>query len=255
MVVRRCIAEGLVGGSDFASDASLIRADAAKMHSLPPAQWDDGKIDGEAAPRAVREYLETLDDAAFGAATDVRPKFISFSDPASQWTAAMNGPAIFAYSVNYLIDTDNAVIIDVEASRSVRQAEVGATRTMVDRTKDTFALQPDRLAADTAYGSGEMLAWLDDRQISPHIPVFDKTDRADGAFPNTDFSFDPVADEYTCPGGNKLKKYWRTMSKPRSGTGIDGFRKYYASKKDCGACALKAQCTPVRHQHPWNSFA
>ena len=117
-------------------------------------------------------------------------------------------------------------------------------------------LQPERLAADTAYGSGEMLAWLDDRQISPHIPVFDKTDRADGTFPNTDFSFDPVADEYTCPGGNKLKKYWRTMSKPRSGTGTDGFRKYYASKKDCGACALKARCTPnqetrkiSRHPH------
>ena len=244
MVVHRCIAEGLVGGSNFASDASLIRADAAKMHSLPPAQWDDAQIGEEAAPRAVREYLETLDDAAFGAATDVRPKFISCSDPASQWTAAMNGPAIFAYSVNYLIDTDNAIIVDVEASRSIRQAEVGATRTMVDRTKDTFDLQPERLAADTAYGSGDMLGWLDDRQITPHIPVFDRTDRTDGTFPNTAFSFDPEADEYTCPGGNKLKKYWRTMSKPRSGTGADGFRKYYASKKDCGACALKAQCTP-----------
>lgn len=226
------------------------------MHSVPPPQWDDGQAVEEAAPRAVREYLETLDDAAFGAATDVRPKFISCSDPASQWTAAMNGPAIFAYSVNHLIDTDNAVIVDVEASRSVRQAEVGATRPMVDRTKDTFALQPERLAADTAYGSGEMLAWLDDRQITPHIPVFDKTDRADGTFPNTAFSFDPVADEYTCPGGNKLKKYWRTMSKPRSGTGADGFRKYYASKKDCAACALKEQCTPnqetrkiSRHPH------
>jgi transposase len=158
MVVRRCMAEGLVGGSDFASDASLIRADAAKMHSLPPARWDDCQIDGEAAPRAVREYLETLDDAAFGAATDVRPKFISFSDPASQWTAAMNGPAIFAYSVNYLIDTDNAVIVDVEASRSVRQAEVGATRTMVDRTKDTFALQPERPMAPARCWLGSMTA-------------------------------------------------------------------------------------------------
>ena len=197
MVVRRCMTEGLVGGSDFASDASLIRADAAKMQSLPTARWDDGQIDGEAAPRGVREYLEKLDDAAFGAATDVRPKLISCSDPASQWTAAMNGPAIFAYSVNYLIDADNAVIVDVEASRSVRQVEVGATRTMVDRMKDIFALQPERLAADTAYGSGEMLAWLYDRQISPHIPVFDKTDRTDGTFPNTAFSFDPVADEYT----------------------------------------------------------
>ena len=107
----------------------------------------------------------------------------------------MNGPAIFTCSVNYLIDNDNAFIGDVEVSRSVRQAEVAATRTMLDRTKDTFALQPDRLVVDTAYGSGEMLAWLGDRRISPHIPVFDKTDSADGTFPNTDFSFDPVADE------------------------------------------------------------
>ena len=147
----------------------------------------------------------------------------------------MNGPAIFAYSVNYLIDTDNAMIVDVEASRSIRQAEVGATRTMVDRTKDTFDLQPERLAADTAYESGDMLGWLDDRQITPHFLVFDKTDRPVGTFPNKAFSFDPEADKYTCPGGNKLKNYWRTMSKPRTRTGADGFRKYYASNKDCGA--------------------
>lgn len=152
MVAHRCIAEGLVGGRDFASDVSLIRADAAKMHSLPPAQWDDGQIGEDTAPRAVREYLETLDDAAFGGVTDLRPKFIACSDPASQWTAAVNGPAIFAYSVNYVIDTDNAVIVDVEASRSIRQAEVSAKRTMVDWTKDAFDLQPERLAADTAMG-------------------------------------------------------------------------------------------------------
>lgn len=101
-----------------------------------------------------------------------------------------------------------------------------------------------------------MLGWLDDCQITPHIPVIDKTDRTDGTFPNTAFSFDFEADEYTCPGGQKLNKYWRTMSKPRTGTGADGFRKYCASKKDCGACAIKAQCTPnqetrktSRHPH------
>jgi len=71
--------------------------------------------------------LETLDDAAFGAASTVTPKFISYSDPASQWTGARGGPAYFAHSTNYLIDTDNAVIMDVEATRSIRQAEVGAS--------------------------------------------------------------------------------------------------------------------------------
>lgn len=255
-VVARCIAEGLVGGQTFASDASLIQADANRQYSAPKERWDPALIDVEEAPRAVREYLDVLDDAAFGAASEVEPKFVSYSDPASQWTGAMKGPAFFAYADNYLIDTENAVILDVEASRAIRQAEVGATRTMIQRTRDRFGLHPERLAADTAYGSGEMLGWLVEERIEPHIPVIDKSERSDGTFSNTDFTFDPEADEYTCPGGNKLKKYWRKMTKSRSGISKDGFRRYYASKKDCAACALKAMCTPnqparkiARHVH------
>jgi transposase len=127
-VVARCIAEGLVGGETFASDASLIRADANKQYAAPKAEWDLGRIDVTTAPRAVREYLGVLDDAAFGAASEVRPKFTSFADPASQWTGARKGPAFFAYSDNYLIDTDHGVIVDVEASRAIRTAEVAPHR-------------------------------------------------------------------------------------------------------------------------------
>lgn len=106
-----------------------------------------------------------------------------------------------------LIDTDNAIIVDVEASRSIRQAEAGATRTMIDRAKDRFGLQPERLAADTACGSAGMSAWLNERDITRHIPVFDRTERPGGTFQNTVFSFSPEADEHTCPGGNKPRKY------------------------------------------------
>lgn len=59
----------------------------------------------------------------------------------------------FAYSTNYLIDLDHAVIVDVEATTAIRQAEVGAARTMIERVKDRHNLWPERLAADTAYGS------------------------------------------------------------------------------------------------------
>jgi transposase len=97
-VVARCISEGLVGGQTFASDASLIRADANKQYAAAKADWDPGRIDVTSAPRAVREYLEVLDEAAFGAATEVEPKFTSFADPASQWTGARKGPAFFAYA-------------------------------------------------------------------------------------------------------------------------------------------------------------
>jgi transposase len=204
VVVQRCLDEGLVGGEGFAVDASLIQADANKQRSLPGAEWiaQDHPSD---APRAVREYLATLDEAAWGAATEVEPKFVSPSDPAAQWTGALRGPAFFAYADNYLIDLKAAVIVDVEASRAVRQAEVGAARTMLERTAERFGLKPERLAADSAYGSAEMLHWLvDEQKIEPHVPVIDKSERQDGTFSRSDFSYDPEADTYTCPEGKTL---------------------------------------------------
>jgi transposase len=126
-VVEACIAAGLVGGEGFAVDASLIVADANKQRSIPGSEWKK-TADPETVSRAVREYLATLDDAAFGAASDVTPKFVSPSDPAAQWTGAMRGPAFFAYADNYLIDVKFGIIMDVEASRAIRQAEVGALR-------------------------------------------------------------------------------------------------------------------------------
>ena len=243
-VVAQCSAEGVVGGETFATDASIIQADANKQYSAPKADWETAQIDPAVVPRAVREYLETLDDAAFGAASQVTPKFTSFSDPASQWTGALKGPAFFAYSTNYLIDTDHAIILDVEATRAIRSAEVVATQTMLTRTRDRFDLFPDRLAADTAYGSGNMLGWLVDQDIEPHVPVIDKSDRKDGTFTNLEFRYDPATDEYTCPGGKPLKKYWRKMRTARTGVSKDGIKRYYASKTHSSTCALKERCTP-----------
>lgn len=248
-VVARCIEEGLVSGQRFAVDASLIEADTNRQNSTAKEEWEAGKINPTDAPRAVREYLETLDNAAFGAATPVQPKFTSHSDPASQWTAAHKGPAYFAYSANYMIDTDNAVILDVEASRSVRQAEVGAARTMIDRIGNTFNLHPERLIADTAYGSAPMLDWLvEGRGIAPHIPVIDKSGRKDGTFQRADFSYDAEDDAYTCPGGKKLRQFRRAYKVPRSGIDKEGIMRYRAKKSDCDTCGLKARCTPNEPQ-------
>ena len=153
----------------------------------------------------MQEYLATLDDAAFGAASDVRPKFVSPSDPAAQWTGAMRGPAFFAYADNYLIDVKFGVIMDVKASRAIRQAEVGAGKTMVERTEERFDIKPKWLAADTAYGSGPNLNWLvKDKDIAPHIPVIDKSKREDGSLSRQDFTFDQERNVYTCPAGKLL---------------------------------------------------
>ena len=186
--VRRCMAEGIVGGEGFAVDASMIRADAHHQHGVATS----ADLEQQDATRAVNEYLAVLDDAAFGAATDVAPKFISPVDPAARWTAAAGGPACYAYCGNYLIDLKCAVIVDVEPTTAVRQAEVTAAKTMITRTTETFGLEPERLAADTGYGSAEMLAWLVHEQgIEPHVPVFDKSARKDGTFSRDEFQVRP----------------------------------------------------------------
>lgn len=235
-VVEACMVAGLVGGKGFAVDASLIVADANKQRSIPGSEWSKTR-DPQGASRAMREYLATLDDAAFGAASEVTPKFVSPSDPAAQWTGAMRGPAFFAYADNYLIDVKVGIIMDVEASRAIRQAEVGAAKAMIERTEARFDIKPERLAADTAYGSGANLNWLvNDKKIAPHIPVIDKSKREDGTFSREDFTFDRERDIYTCPAGKVLTTTRKVVN--------DEQLLYRASKRDCDVCPFKLRCCP-----------
>ena len=155
-VLQRCIREGLVDGEGFAVDASLIKADANRQKSME----GDKDLPPAANSRAVEEYLAVLDDAVFGAATEVTPKFVSPADPAARWTGAHGGQAFFAYSTNYLIEVANAIIVDVEATTAIRQAEVLAAKRMIERSMEHFGLYPARLMGDSAYGSAEMLGWL-----------------------------------------------------------------------------------------------
>ena len=235
-VVEACIAAGLVGGEGFAVDASLIVADANKQRSIPGSEWPKA-CDPKTANRAVKEYLATLDDAAFGTASEVTPKFVSPSDPAAQWTGAMRGPAFFAYADNYLVDVKFGVIVDVEASRAIRQAEVGAAKTMIGRTEERFGLKPERLAADTAYGSAATLNWIvNEKKIAPHIPVIDKSKREDGSLSRGDFTFDKERNVYVCPQGKLL----HTTGRIHDGETL----LYRARTSDCGPCPLKARCCP-----------
>jgi transposase len=237
-VVGTCIAAGLVGGEGFAVDASLIQADANKHRSIPGAEWNKD-IDPRRVHRAVKEYLATLDDPAYGAASSVTPKFVSPSDPAAQWTGALRNAAFFAYADNYLIDVKYGIIMDVEASRAIRQAEVGASQTMIERTEASFGIKPEWLAADTAYGSAPNLNWLVNRQgIAPHVPVIDKSKRDDGTFNREDFTFDKERNVYICPAGKILTTTGRLVN--------DGETTllYFASVLDCRSCPLKARCCP-----------
>jgi hypothetical protein len=226
---------GLVAGEGFAVDASVIEADASRFQRV-----EGGEVDWTQAQRSrrpVREYLAALDGEQSPTNPERKPKALSPSDPTAAWTTRGRHKVMFGYSLNYLIDMETAVILDVEATPTRISKEVDATETMIERTEERFGLKPDHIAGDVAYGTGEMLGWLVERGIAPHIPVWDKGKRDDGTFSRQDFTYDRERDLYTCPAGKTLKTTGRTH---------DGKTLYYrASKLDCARCSLKQRCCPT----------
>jgi transposase len=241
-VVGVCLAIGLIKGEGFTVDASVIEADASRYHGIEPGKIDWSAI--EKPTRAVREYLDALDGIDEVEEGRKIPKVMSPSDPASAWTAKANKRVQFGYGLNYLIDNEHAIIVDVEPTPARTFDEVRATATMLDRTRERFGVKPERLAADTAYGTGKFLAWLAGQKIAPHIPVWDMAKRDDGTFSRSDFIFEATLDQYTCPAGKLLRRYRRPFTVPRFDNESDGFRKYRASKRDCDGCGLKLKCSP-----------
>ena len=233
-VVRACMATGLVKGVGFAVDASVLEANASRYHGIAPDEldWNEKQLQ----KRAVKEYLLALEQEVPN--PDRKPpKVISPSDPSSAWTAKANKRVQFGYGLNYLIDVEEAIIVDVEATPARTYDEVEATKTMIDRTEACFDLKPERLAADTAYGTGRFLGWLvNDKNITPHIPVWDMSKRKDGCFSRADFTFDKDSNVYICPAGKTLT----TSGKVHDGRTLI----YLSSSRDCRECPLKPKCTP-----------
>src|SRR3974390_69938 len=246
-VVAMCIAAGLVGGEAFSVDASLIKADVDKKKRMSgdrPIAWPKA----EEASRAVREYLAALDAARSdegsvdgdgggpsGGSRSKPAKEVSLTDPHAAWIARPGVDPFFAYDVNYLIDNKLGIILEAEGTRANRIAEIAVTQTMVERVSRRFDLRPQRLAGDTVYGAVRLLKWLVDRKITPHVPVWDKSARHDGAFSPADFVFDRERNIYVCPGGAELTS---------TGNIDQSHIVYYrASKGDCSRCSLKPKCT------------
>ena len=233
-VVCGCMKAGLVGGEGFAVDASVIEANASRFQRVEGAEVD--WTPEQRASRPVQEYLVALESENSPTNPEREPKAMSPSDPAAAWTTRGRHKVMFGYSLNYLIDMKEPVILDVEATPTRISKEVDATETMVERTEERFDLKPDHIAGDVAYGTGELLGGLVGRDIDPHIPVWDKSRRKDGTFSRADFSYDKERDLYICPGAKTLKTTGRVH---------DGKTLYYrASKLDCEACPLKARCCP-----------
>jgi transposase len=228
-VVGQCRSAGLVGGEGFAVDGSLIGGDAARDRRVESVV---AIRDGEATTRPVREYLEALEASSPAHQSDAR--YLSPTDPAAAWNTK-EGRGKFGYFNNYLVDTNHAVIVDVEATPARTAQEIIATKAMLARVEETHGLRPTRLAADKAYGTGPFLGWLSERKIAPHIPVLDRQRQTDGLLPREDFNFDPGKNRYICPQGKVLKH--------RTAQAKNRIHIYRATASDCKSCPIRSQCT------------
>ncbi len=237
-VVRRCVEAGLVPGENAAVDGSQVDADASRHKRLPgdrvPKAWT---TDRGAQAHPVREHLDALDAAVPPGPDEPRheaPKYLSPTDPAAAWSIK-HGVGVFAYETNLLVDTAHGIIVDVEATPARLSQEIVAAKAMLARAAGVFGFAPSCLGADKSYGTGPFLAWLLARGVDPHVPVLDRTAQTNGMFTRESFTYIEAEDAWHCPSGHTLRLAGFKRSR--------GMREYSARAADCGACALKAQCT------------
>ena len=232
-VVWAAMAMGLVKGEGFAVDASVLEANASRYHGKAPEELD--WTEKQRQNRAVAEYLAALDEAAEPNPERKVPKVISPSDPSSAWTAKANKRVQFGYGLNYLIDIENAVIVDVEATPARTYDEVAATEDH-DRP-DRALLRSEAQAACRRHGlrDGQVprLARQGEEDHTAHPGLGEE--RSSGRhLLALGLHLGQAAWPYICPNGKLLRT---------SGTVHDGRTLLYrASKRDCDVCPLRSKC-------------
>jgi hypothetical protein len=121
---------------------------------------------------------------------------------------------------------------------------------MINRVERRFEMKPTRLIGDTAYGAAELLDWMvNDKEIQPHVPVWDKTQRTDETLSSSEFRWDEQANEYRCPEDHALRSQWRAFKSPRTHVTKADTIIYRSSQSDCAKCLIKGRCcpnTPIR---------
>src|SRR5215472_7904880 len=243
-IVAGCIEVGLVRGKHLSVDGTQVLANAGVKSRVTRETF----AEVAQVNRTVREYLEEravqnpITETTVEAPEENRtesilsmlPEKLFKTDPDATWSGK-NGPAVWAYYDNYLIDNESCIVIGVEATPARFSQEPAAAKQMIMAAKTRFGLQPESLGADKGYGSAEFIDWLWSQGIAPHIPLIDRRHQTKGAFIKDDFTYLPAANAYRCPAG-KLLHY--------AGLGRQAQQHIYRSTPtQCAPCPEKSKCT------------
>ena len=237
-IVRQCVEVGLVKGEDLSVDGSFVEANAAKESRIPREQL------AEAAQvnQTVRQYLVELEQQNPTEEPVHRQDQVSTTDPDSTYATKGGTPARLGYYDNYLVDNHSCVIVGVQATAARMSQETVAAQDMLTRFAQWQGRKPESVAADTTYGNGEFLQWLEDRSITPYMRTRDSIHRKNSPFYGPErFTYQPESNSYRCPAGEQLN-YVGLNVRNRA-------HAYIGSGKRCGACSQKAQCTSGRYKY------
>jgi transposase len=235
-IVARCVQVGLVKGEHMSVDGSFIQANADHHNRIPREQL------AEAAKvhRTVREYVAELEKENPIEAPAPQQDRVSTTDPDSTYATKGGVPARLGYYNNYLVDNASCVIVGVQATPARLSQESVAARDMIERYRERYGYLPQSLAADTTYGNGELLQWLDERGIDPYIRVKECPTPTTDLYGIDKFTYVPEQDCYLCPEGKPLK-YIGINKRNRTHT-------YHSTAKRCRGCAQKPQCTRGKYR-------
>ena len=231
-IVRQCVEVGLVRGDNLSVDGSFVEANAAKESRIPREQL----MEAAEVHYTLRQYLKEVEQQNPVEGPVHEQEQVSTTDPDSTYATKGGTPARLGYYDNYLVDNQSCVIVGVQGTAARMSQETVAAQDMINRFSEWQGREPQSVAADTTYGNGEFLQWLLERDITPYMRTRDSIHRKNSPFYGPErFTYQPESNSYLCPAGQPLN-YGGHNARNRTHV-------YIGTRKRCGACAQKAQCT------------
>jgi transposase len=230
-IVDRCREAGLVEGEHLSVDGSFIQANASRSSRIPREQLTEVAH----VKRTVREYLTDLEQENPAEEPAQQQEQVSTTDPDSTYATKGKSAAELGYFSNYLVDNRSCVIVGVQATAARLSQESAAAREMITRSAERRGRFPQSVAADTTYGNGELLAWLEERGITPYIRVKESPAPKTNLYGIEKFTYVAETNSYQCPEGKQLT--YRGVNL------LNRNHIYRATRKRCRECSHKSQCT------------
>src|ERR1700758_3177490 len=231
-IVSQCVEVGLVQGKQLSVDGSFVEANAAKESRVPREKLAEAAL----VHQTVRQYLEEVERQNPVEEPVHQQDQVSTTDPEATYATKGGPPARLGYYDNYLVDNDSCVIVGVQATAARMSQETVAAQDMLTRFAEWQGRTPESVAADTTYGNGEFLQWLADRSIPPYMRTRDSIHRKRSPFFSPErFTYEPEHDRYICPAGQPLN-YGGRVYRNRAFN-------YIGTRKKCGPCSFRPQCT------------